>query len=130
VWHSVVSLPPWDAGSRTNEDKGRPHKWPFPRWGARIGVGYCTVSKKGRSLAENCAATYRVAKPTTRKLFNTAVFKRLRAKQQDRGPVGRIFVEPKKVEYEMERETGVVVPGTKHRVEFVYRLGNAGHDDE
>jgi hypothetical protein len=30
----------------------------------------------------------------------------------------------------MERETGVVIPGTKHRVEFVYRLGTVGRDSE
>jgi site-specific DNA recombinase len=64
-------------------------------------------------LAENCAATYRLAKPAKRKLFNTAVFKELRVRGgkieevEYQDPFGRIFVEPKKFEYGgMERETG------------------------
>jgi len=38
-------------------------------------------------------------------------------------PFDLIFSDPKKFEYgRVERETGVVAPGTNHRVEFSYRL--------
>jgi hypothetical protein len=58
-----------------------------------------------------------------------AVFKEQRVRNgkieevEYQDPFGLIFSEPKEFEYGgMERETGDEAPGTKRRVEFVYRL--------